>query len=603
MRSLQPTGRETVGDGSRATGAADGKDAYARSSALLGKQYRKFFGAAVAAVLLLQITIVTDTIIVGQLLGPVPMSGVRVASPIVNILNVIAMLVGVGGSTLVAIAIGRRDPEAANRAFSLTIVLGIVFGIVFALVVAPFADPLAGLISSDDVTRPYTALFLRIVSAASPVYILASAMALLLRSDGCIKLSSVVLAVAGVANVAFDLLFMGVLGMGVEGSALATDAGMLVAVLLSLLYFRWPHRTLKLSRVTGGKKGEVGLLLKNGSPSALRLLFACVALLFLNYVVGMVVGVEGIALLTVCGNIQLLAVAFFSAGGQAAMPMEGVLYGERDYNGLRLLMGYVFRVVLACVAIIIVVIWLFPDQIVRLFIPQGIEGADWLLRLYAIGFVPLALNYVMTYYYNTIQQRRAAMALTIAENLVLYLPLIWILTHALGLVGAVAAFVLAEVLASGVMVVIALYLKRKLGTKSILLIPEVPREVVLEATAPATGFDAAGIARSVKGALDGCGVDSLVAMRTTVGVEEIVASAIAGKHNEGRDVLFDIIVSDLPSCVQVSLRDNGAPFDPTCPDVQDEGLEVMMAVASSVRHSQSLGMNLTVIEVDKQDNG
>ena len=88
----------------------------------MGGQYRKFFGASVAAALLLQVTIVTDTIIVGQLLGPVPVSGVRVASPIVNILNVLAMLVGVGGSTVAAIAIGRRDGEAANRAFTLSIV-------------------------------------------------------------------------------------------------------------------------------------------------------------------------------------------------------------------------------------------------------------------------------------------------------------------------------------------------------------------------------------------------------------------------------------------------------------------------------------------------
>ena len=93
---------------------------YARTSATLGGQYRKFFGASVAAALLLQVTIVTDTIIVGQLLGPVAMSGV--ASPIVNILNVLAMLVGVGGSTVAAIAIGRRDGEAANRAFTLSIV-------------------------------------------------------------------------------------------------------------------------------------------------------------------------------------------------------------------------------------------------------------------------------------------------------------------------------------------------------------------------------------------------------------------------------------------------------------------------------------------------
>ncbi len=124
----------------------------------------------------------------------------------------------------------------------------------------------------------YTAAFLRIVMAASPVYILASVMALLLRADGCIRLSSAVLVAAGVANVVFDLLFMGALGFGIEGSALATDAGMLAAVLLSLLYFRWPHRTLHLRwAALCGLGASSAAILKSGAQSALRILFSCVS--------------------------------------------------------------------------------------------------------------------------------------------------------------------------------------------------------------------------------------------------------------------------------------------------------------------------------------
>ena len=579
----------------------EGGARYARSAVALGGQYRKFFGAAVAAVLLLQVSVITDTIIVGQLLGPVPMSGIRLASPIVNLLNVIAMLVGVGSATLVSIAIGRGDQEAANRSFTLGIVLSIVFGIVFAVVVAPLSEQLARLISSEEETITYTAAFLRVVSAASPVYILASVMGLLLRADSCIRLSSVVLALAGVANVGFDLLFMGVLGMGVEGSALATDMGMLVAVLAALFYFRWPNRTLALCRLKDGALSDVAQVMKNGAPGALRMLFACIALLFLNYVVGGCVGVDGIAFLTVCGNVQLIAVAFFSSAGQAAIPMEGVLYGERDFAGLRLLIGSVFRVTLICVAVLIAVAVLFPEQIVELFVPGGIASDDWLLRVYAIGFLPLAINYVMIYYYNTIQQRTVSLMLTLCENLILYLPLIWILTNGLGLIGAVLAFVLAEFLTLAVLAVMALYLRRKLGVDNVLLIPEVPREVIYEATVPASNADASGIAHCVKEALDSCGVEPLISMRATMGVEEMVANAAASERNRGRNVLFDIIVSDLPDCVQVSLRDNGAPFDPTAPDVADEGIVMMLAVASSVQHNMTLGMNQTIIEVDKRE--
>lgn len=572
---------------------------YARTAVALGGQYRKFFVASIAAVLLLQVTIVTDTIIVGQLLGPVPMSGIRVASPIVNMLTVLAMLIGVGSSTLVSIAIGKRDAAAANRAFTLGIVLSIAIGAIFALIIAPFAEPLARLISSDGATVPYTAAFLRIVTASSPVFILASVMAMLLRADSNVRLSSVVLVVGGIANVLLDLLFMGALGMGVEGSAMATVMGMVAAVLTSLLYFRWPHRTLRLCRLRGGLLPEVVDVMKNGVPGALRMLFACIALLFLNYVVGNRVGVGGIAFLTVCGNVQLLAVAFFSAGGQAAMPIEGVLFGERDYGGLRLLVGYVFRVVLACVLVLVGVAMLFPGQIIAAFVPGGIPDGEWLLRLYSVGFLPLALNYVMTYYYNTIQRRMVSLVLTLCENLVLYLPLIWFLTNGLGLVGAVLAFVLAEFLACLVLVAMTGYLRRKLGYASLLLVPNTTRDVVFEATTPASNADASGIAHCVKEALDDCGVESLLSLRATMGVEEMVAHAASYEHNRGRDVLFDVIVSNLPDSVQVSMRDNGAPFDPLRPDVEDEGIVMMLSVASRVQHNNSLGMNLTVIEVEK----
>ena len=153
-----------------------------RSVELLASQYRKFFAATILAVVILQVTIITDTIIVGQLLGPVPMSGIRVASPIVNLLGVLSMLIGVGGSTVTAIAMGKGDADKANRSFSLSIILCVAIGLVFSLIVVPFAPVIANAISSDKTAVEYTTTFLWIVAAGAPFYILASAMAMLLRA-------------------------------------------------------------------------------------------------------------------------------------------------------------------------------------------------------------------------------------------------------------------------------------------------------------------------------------------------------------------------------------------------------------------------------------
>lgn len=590
----------------------------ARSVELLASQYRKFFAATILAVIILQVTIITDTIIVGQLLGPVPMSGIRVASPIVNLLGVLAMLVGVGGSTIAAIAMGKGDTAKASRSFSLSIILCVAIGLVFALIVVPLAPTIANAISSDKTSAEYTATFLQIVAAGSPFYILASATAMLLRADGCIKLSSFVLAAAGIANVVFDLIFIGGLGLGVAGSALATDTGMLIAILASLLYFRWPKRTLRfvnpLSQQTGDEiRVSLGALcaeiFTNGTPSSLRTLFACMSLLVLNFVVGNAVGVMGIALMTVCGNIQLLAVAFFSGGGQAAAPMEGVLYGEGDFVGIRLLFRYVIKVTLASVGILVVAVWLFPEQIIAMFFSGGaqIDNADLLLRLYAIGFLPLSINYILTYYYNTIQRRKIAMTLTLCENLIVYIPLILLLTHLSGLAGTICAFVLSECISTVIVLLLARATASKEGLDGALLLPASSPSSLFEATAAATVANASVLARGLKETLDDAGIPADISLRATVALEEMLVASAARRAGKGKDDTFDVRVmqDDEAHSVRISLRDNGAPFDPTNESATGEttdapdSIAMLKAVATKLEWAFVAGMNRTTIEIAK----
>lgn len=543
------------------------------------------------------------------------MSGVRVASPFVNMLNVLSMLVGVGGATLVSIAMGKRQPDRANHMFTISIVLSIAFGAIFALIVAPLSPVIAAAASSDPATAEYTATFLQIVSAASPVYILASVMAILLRSDACIKLSSLVLSIAGVANVVFDLLFIGVLGLGIAGSALATDMGMLTAVLLSLFYFRWPKRTLKLVNPFSPPAeekdppssflGESIAICKNGASSGLRMFLACMALLFLNFIVGEVVGVMGIALMTVCGNIQLLAVAFFSAAGQAATPMEGVLFGERDCTGIRLLFAYVMKVTVVSVIIIITLVCLFAGPIISLFCPDGdpVEGSELLLGLYAIGFLPLAINYILTYYYNTVQQRKVSTILTVCENLAIYLPMIWILTTLLGLRGTVLAFVVSECLTLVATFAVVSVTRSKKGFSNLLLLPPGSSDVISEVSSDVSNADAASLAHEMKAALDRNGADPSTALRSAMAIEEIVA---ATAKRQADDASIDARLLESADAFTLCLRDNAAPFDPIAAgDAESDefdNLSVLASIAQSVHYARVLGLNQTVIAIGKNSD-
>lgn len=577
-----------------------------RSVRTLSSQYRRFFAATVVAVLLLQVTIVSDAAIVGNLLGPAAMAGVRVASPIINLLSVLFTLIGVGGSTLIAIAMGKRQREHANRIFTLTCATCILCGAVFAAIFCPLAGAIAQTISTAPESAPYTEVFLRYVALGAPAYILASVLAMLLRTDGHVRISSVVMAMAGLANVGFDLLFMGVLGLGIEGSAFATDLAMITAVVFALPYLRSRRRTLHF-RSLGARDGERPLsdlvreMAKAGSPSSVRTLLSCVALLVVNAVVGSAGGVLGIALMTVCGQIQLLATAFFSAGGQAAAPMEGVLFGERDFAGLRLLVAYVLRVILLAVGCLCALCWLFPGPICSVFNVAADDPASlWCIRAYALGFLPMSVSYVLTYYYNTIGRHVLATTISVLENIVFYLPLVYVLTTGFGVLGTTCAFCASEAAALAVTLAAATLMRRKENLGSMLLLPEAAPELRFDATSAATELDAVGLAHGVSDALDACGVSRDVALRASVATEEMAVAIASLPENEGTNVFLDVRVTADDESLQVTLRDNGAPFDPTAqPDAHDDvsNIGLMRAVAASVDYRFLLGMNLTTIRI------
>ncbi len=148
-----------------------------------------------------------------------------------------------------------------------------------------------------------------------------------------------------------------------------------------------------------------------------------------------------------------------------------------------------------------------------------------------------------------------------------------------------------------------------------LLVPAVPREVVLEASAPATAQAAVDLAHGVKGALDECGATASVSGRAAMGVEEMMVATARLNDGARTPVMFDVRVSRLPDCVQVTLRDNGRPFDPTvrdeaaapapaaastaAPDAGPDAIEALLAIASSVDHRHTLRLNQTVIEIEE----
>lgn len=98
------------------------------------------------------------------------------------------------------------------------------------------AAPLLRLLQVPDDVFPLALLYLRIYLLGMPVILLYNFEAAIFRSVGETKIPLLALAVSGVVNVALNLFFVAVLGMTVNGVAIATVISN--ALSSAILYFR-----------------------------------------------------------------------------------------------------------------------------------------------------------------------------------------------------------------------------------------------------------------------------------------------------------------------------------------------------------------------------
>ena len=130
------------------------------------------------------ITSVADTIIVGNFLGESALASITFSTPVYMLVNTVAALIAVGGTTAMSIAIGGGNKRETDEVFSLMAFWTVVSGVVFALSGAAFIDPVVTILGARGEFIELTRQYVLIVFYVTPVILLNIVLAFLVRCDG-----------------------------------------------------------------------------------------------------------------------------------------------------------------------------------------------------------------------------------------------------------------------------------------------------------------------------------------------------------------------------------------------------------------------------------
>ena len=375
----------------------------------------------------------------------------------------------------------------------------------------------------------------------------------MIRIDGFAKIVSRGILFGQITNVALSFLLVSN-GFGVTVAGIALICSDVIAISYMLKkYFSAAERTRKICFVFNdfGKFIKyISNIIKSGIPTATGTGLISIKIWAIYQILGETGGENAMTLYAICmACLSVISMCIAGCNG-AMMPIVGMLYGEKDFGGVRILVKYVLKFALTLSGAFVTFTIFFPQIILTLYnVPTELfDAGATALRLFVISLLGVTITFLVMYYYTTIQRRFAANILSWTEGIIVVVPAAWILSKNFGLNGVWIAFILAEIVG---FIVIYIYTKivcNNSGGKlnDVFLIENNSQNLLYDVSFQADIDNAAKIPSEVIAVLKNDKIAEDTALKVGVALE----------------VDVDIRIKTEDEKIIMAVRDNGKAFNP-----------------------------------------
>ncbi|GAB6262994.1 MATE family efflux transporter [Photobacterium sp. R1] len=414
----------------------------------IGRIFCRFTIPAIMAMLVNGLYQIVDGIFVGHYLGQDGLTAINTAWPVISIFIGTGLMIGMGAGSLISNYRGMRDTTQARAALGNAILLVVLTGLAVSALLQVVGSQLLVLQGAADQAGEFATSYLQVFIGCSVLAVGASAAPFLVRNDDSPKFATSLMVFGALMNTVLDYVFIGKLGWGLRGAAVATVMAQGTVALLALSYFLSRYSELGLSfRAFQINRRKLLEILTLGSSCLVMYLYTgmMVALhnrLFMEY--GSATSVAAYAIVGYLMTLYYLLAEGISEGMQ---PPVSYFHGERAHHKVRQ------TVWLACkVTTVIGISWiallnLYPQAVIGWFNGNNtslISEAHKGIRLHLFSLFLDGLIVISTVYFMSVGRGGMAFAISLG-NMLVQLPFLWLLPKWLGLEGVWLAMPLSNI--------------------------------------------------------------------------------------------------------------------------------------------------------------
>lgn len=430
----------------------------------IGKLFSTLFFPTVAGMMFSVLLIITDGVFVGHGLGSDALAAINIVAPAWTFSTGIALMFGMGGSIMASISLSQDQEDKARYYMSVALIISTLFLLICSALILIFPYQSLRLLGCSDELMPLAKLYLIgfIPFSASNAFLVSSSF--FVRLDGAPKFAMLCSIVAAFINIILDYLFIFPLQFGIMGAAIATSIGSLIGATMTAIYLINKRHLLHFCRIftkhniknithTIHRIYTLGFSSFLGELAISFMMFSG-NIVFMNYL-----GKDGVAAFSISCYFFPIIFMLDNAIAQSVQPIISYNHGIGNRKRIHSATRLALTSAIVCSLIIFGITCIYNYEITSLFVSDtspahAIASAGF--PLYALCFVPCAINIIAITHFQSIEKSRIAMFITLMRGFIFLGLAFWLLPQVLGINGIWLAVPAGETITCLITIIIAL---------------------------------------------------------------------------------------------------------------------------------------------------
>lgn len=397
----------------------------------VGKNLLKFSVPYLVSCFLQTFYGMADLFITGRFNGADVISAVAIGSQIMHMLTVMIVGLAMGTTVNLGKAVGAKDQDQIGRVIGNSVSFFILVSAVATPLLVWLTDPILRVLSTPREAFSQAHDYVLVCVLGIPCIVAYNVVASLFRGQGDSQTPLVFIAIAGVVNMFLDWYFIGPLGMGAKGAALATVISQALSFFLALIAILKKGLLRATSSDFHFHRRTLRAIASTGFPICAQDGFVQISFLLIT----MIVNQRGVIDAAAVGIVEklisflfLVPSAMLSSVSAIASQCAGAGRNDRSLKTLAFAMA--FSATFGLVVTILVQFLAAP--IVGLFTTDGeviAQGASY-FRSYVFDCIFASFHFTMSGFFCAYGKAGYSFISNILSILLVRIPGAWTLSHA-----------------------------------------------------------------------------------------------------------------------------------------------------------------------------